>query len=139
MGHFQRRDHVLDDVARREPFRAIAFQQFNGREPGQFIGLNDTVCADTSCFHHAPHDVWRADITAFFAMTVTRWARYSASAWISELRFSAPSLIAATASGVNARSSAASIAATRNTPGPAPVTATRTFPAFFATHTPTTA
>ena len=40
------------------------------------VGLsNGAFGADASCLHVAPHEIWRAAFTAFFAMTVTRWAR----------------------------------------------------------------
>jgi hypothetical protein len=45
VGKLQRGDHVFDDVPRREPLGAIALHQFNGRQPGQFIGFNGGVGA----------------------------------------------------------------------------------------------
>src|SRR5581483_2962958 len=67
-----------------------------------------------------------AAATARLAITVTRCARYSAEAWISELRPEALCLMLATASGDQLLDSAASMSFWRNTLGPAPVTATRT-------------
>src|SRR5215468_1885529 len=77
--------------------------------------------------------------TARRAMTPTRWARYSALAWISELRPVSGIVMSLIASGLKERVSAASISGTRKTQGPAPVTATRTPPPVRATKTPTIA
>ena len=77
--------------------------------------------------------------TARFAITVTRCARYSALACRSVLRPSRFCLTLATDSGANFALSAFSMSAWRNTPGPAPVTATRTLPPKSATNTPTMA
>ena len=69
-----------------------------------------------------------AAATARLAITVTRWARYSALPWMSPFRPSGDVLHAwPRASGGQLAASAASISAWRNTPPwPAPVTATRT-------------
>src|SRR5436305_15315746 len=74
--------------------------------------------------------------TARRAITLTRCARYSALAWMSEL--SASSLIAMSliASGLKDFASSASISGTRNTEGLVPVTATRTPACVLATHSP---
>src|SRR5581483_9581415 len=80
-----------------------------------------------------------AAATARFAITVTRCARYSALAWMSELSPFGETLTLATASGANDLPSADSISFWRKTEGPAPVTATRTPPAVLATKTPTIA
>src|SRR5205085_11045070 len=77
--------------------------------------------------------------TARRAITLTRWARYSALAWMSELRPSSLIAMSLIASGVKDFARAASISGWRNTEGPAPVTATRTPAGDFATKTPTIA
>ena len=78
--------------------------------------------------------------TARFAITVTRCARYSAPAAVSDSIPSDDTAIPATASPLNDAPSASSIAATRNTPSPdAPVTATLTPAGPSATITPATA
>src|SRR6185369_10396236 len=66
--------------------------------------------------------VHAASATARLAITPTRCARYSAEPWMSELSPADAMAIPAIASGVNPLASAASIAGTRNTQGPAPVT-----------------
>src|SRR5262245_7649940 len=80
-----------------------------------------------------------AAATARFAITVTTCARYSAEAWMSELRPLSGCLTFATDSGANFAASAFSISFCRNTHGPAPVTATRGPPEVSATKTPTIA
>src|SRR6185437_11155499 len=77
--------------------------------------------------------------TARRAITVTRWARYSALPWMSLFRPSAGTLMSLIASEEKFLASASSIALTRNTHGPAPVTATRTLLPVLATNTPTMA
>src|ERR1041384_68708 len=77
--------------------------------------------------------------TARRAITLTRCARYSALAWMSELSPSSLMAISLIASGVKDFASAASISGTRKTLGPAPVTATRTPAGVLATNTPTMA
>ena len=73
-------------------------------------------------------------------MTVIRWARYSALAWMSEFKVPASTVIPATASGDQLADRAFYISGTRNTPfWPEPVTATRTPSAVRATNTPTRA
>src|SRR4029077_19332989 len=59
-------------------------------------------------------------------MTPTRWARYSALAWISELSPSCGIVMSLIASGEKARANAACISGTRKTRVPAPVRATKT-------------
>src|SRR6266851_1006783 len=77
---FQRRDDVLDDISRREKPGVIAIEQLDGGESCQFLGFNRIVGASASWLHRMPHNVAMAAVTAFFAMTVMRWARYSGSA-----------------------------------------------------------
>src|SRR5262245_9796871 len=77
--------------------------------------------------------------TARRAITFTRWARYSALPWMSLFRPSAGTLMSLMASDEKVLASASSIALTRNTLGPAPVTATRTLLPALAMNTPTMA
>src|SRR5215475_4445790 len=77
--------------------------------------------------------------TARRAITTTRWARYSLSAWMSELRPDGAIEMRIRAAGEKFAASASSISLDRNTTGPAPVMATRTLPSNFATNTPTSA
>lgn len=77
--------------------------------------------------------------TARRAITPTRWARYSALPWMSLLRSVAGTLMSLIAAEEKSLASAYSIAFTRKTLGPAPVTATRTPAAVLATNTPTIA
>jgi len=66
--------------------------------------------------------------TARRAITTTRWARYSLSAWMSELRPEGAIEIRISAADEKFAANASSISLDRNTTGPAPVTATRTLP-----------
>ena len=77
--------------------------------------------------------------TARRAITTTRWARYSLSAWMSELRPDGAIEIRISAADEKFAANAASISLDRNTTGPAPVTATRTLPPNLAASTPTSA
>src|SRR5208282_4895800 len=100
----------------------------------------DRIERGPGSFVHAGHrrGAQPALATARLAITPTRCARYSALAWISLFSPSCGVAIPAIASAAKLADSAASIAAWRNTPPcPAPVTATRTPPAVFATNTPT--
>src|SRR5262249_4012915 len=81
----------------------------------------------------------RAAATARRAITETRWARYSALASLSTSRSAEGTAIPSSASGAKRPASAFSIDATRNTLGPAPVTATRVPAGPWATITPTSA
>src|SRR5690606_12763820 len=83
-------------------------------------------------------DYWFAFVTARLAITTTRWARYSAEAWMSDMRLSDRMLMPSSAAASNEPARAASISLARNTPlSPAPVTATRTPPSPpLATNTP---
>src|SRR5690606_20552855 len=77
--------------------------------------------------------------TARLAITPTRWARYSAEAWMSLFIMPGSVLMPFRASALKDFDSAASISLWRNTQGAAPVTATRMPPAVSATMTPTMA
>src|SRR5438874_5791940 len=92
-----------------------------------------------SCPKPIEDAVYAQAATARRAITLTRCARYSALAWMSELSPSSLIAMSLIASGVKERASAASISGTRNTDGPAPVTATRTPAGVRATKTPTIA
>src|SRR5262249_40580373 len=85
------------------------------------------------------HPAQAAAATARLAITPTMWARKSALASPSLFRPAAPTWMPSSASGAHRLASAASMSATRNTLGPAPLTATRTPCAVLATITPTTA
>src|SRR3546814_15413519 len=74
--------------------------------------------------HSSSHGYPAAAATARFSITLTRCARYSAEAWRSLLRPSAETFTLPTASAEKLPPSADSASASRNTEGPAPVTAT---------------
>src|SRR4029077_351307 len=82
----------------------------------------------------------RACPTARRAITTTRWAQYSLSAWMSEFNPEGAIEIRSNASGEKLAARASSISLDRNTTGAAPVIATRTVvPLKRATKAPTSA